>query len=43
MALQELNRLCDKTRQKFVDIEHIAICHRLGLVFNYYLIKKKMS
>jgi len=30
MALQELNRLCVDARKKFVDIEHIAICHRLG-------------
>jgi molybdopterin synthase catalytic subunit len=35
MALQELNRLCDNAREKFPGIEHIAICHRLGLVFNY--------
>lgn len=34
MALQELNRLCADARQKFTDIKHIAICHRLGLVFN---------
>jgi len=40
MALQELNRLCDNARQKFADIEHIAICHRLGLVFNYFEKKK---
>ena len=32
MALKELNRLCDDARKKFADIEHIAICHRLGLV-----------
>jgi len=30
MALQELNRLCDDARRKFSNIEHIAICHRLG-------------
>jgi molybdopterin synthase catalytic subunit len=41
MALQELNRLCDDARRKFSNIEHIAICHRLGLVFNYYHIEKK--
>ncbi|CAF4214871.1 unnamed protein product, partial [Rotaria sp. Silwood2] len=35
MALQELNRLCDDARQQFANIEHIAICHRLGLAFNY--------
>ncbi len=35
MALQEMNRLCDNAREKFPGIEHIAICHRLGLVFNY--------
>lgn len=37
MALQELNRLCDDARRKFTDIKHIAICHRLGLVFNQRL------
>jgi molybdopterin synthase catalytic subunit len=36
MALQELNRLCDDARQQFVDIEHIAICHRLGLALYYH-------
>ncbi|CAM4741435.1 unnamed protein product [Rotaria magnacalcarata] len=30
MALKELNRLCDDARRKFVNIEHIAISHRLG-------------
>ncbi|CAF0801512.1 unnamed protein product [Rotaria sordida] len=30
MALQELNRLCDDARRQFANIEHIAICHRLG-------------
>jgi molybdopterin synthase catalytic subunit len=30
MALQELNRLCHAARQQFNDVEHIAICHRLG-------------
>jgi len=34
MALQELNGLCDSARQKFTDIKHIAIYHRLGLVVN---------
>jgi len=43
MALQELNRLCDDARRKFSNIEHIAICHRLGLVFNYYHIEKKKN
>lgn len=32
MALKELQRLCNDTRKKFAHIEHIAICHRLGLV-----------
>jgi hypothetical protein len=41
MALQELNRLCVDAREKFADIKHIAICHRLGLVFNYYCIEKE--
>lgn len=41
MALQELNRLCVDAREKFADIEHIAICHRLGLVFNHYYLEKK--
>ena len=36
MALQELNRLCVDARQQFAGIENIAICHRLGLGFNYY-------
>ena len=30
MALKELHRLCDETRRQFADLEHIAICHRLG-------------
>lgn len=37
MAFQELNRLCNDARKKFADIEHIAICHRLGLVTNFGL------
>jgi molybdopterin synthase catalytic subunit len=36
MALKELNRLCVDAREKFAGIEHIAISHRLGLVFNYF-------
>ena len=30
MALKDLHRLCDETRRRFADLEHIAICHRLG-------------
>ncbi|CAF4196092.1 unnamed protein product [Rotaria magnacalcarata] len=43
MALKELNRLCDDARRKFVNIEHIAISHRLGSAFNYYNRAKKNS
>ncbi len=41
MALQELNRLCDDARKNYAGIEHIAICHRLGLVFNYDHLHRK--
>lgn len=30
MALKELHRLCEEARRQYSDIEHIAICHRLG-------------
>lgn len=30
MAIKEMSRLCDEARQKYADIYHIAICHRLG-------------
>jgi molybdopterin synthase catalytic subunit len=41
MAFQELNRLCDDARRQFANIEHIAICHRLGLAFNYHFFLKR--
>lgn len=43
MALQELNRLCDDARRQFTNIEHIAICHRLGLAFNNCYFQEKNS
>lgn len=32
MALKSLNKICDNMRDRWSDIKHIALYHRLGLV-----------